>query len=188
VARAFAPNQKNTFSAFPKPRSPSRGVCMKKEAEKHPEIDLIITDRQTRWKAGSGCPEPDTSRRRCSLDKSKGSCRPYRRGHQGHRSENSNDHFRSQCGHRPIHAVYRRRHLAIGRAAGEYAVKVLGGAGNAKGNIVEILVRHGLTTGSRPPRRIRGSRRQRARNQVSPQTDRHRMEGKEGTYDLMQKS
>ena len=28
--------------------------------------------------------------------------------------------------------------LAIGRAAGEYAVKLLGGPGNAKGNIVEI--------------------------------------------------
>ena len=28
--------------------------------------------------------------------------------------------------------------LAIGRVAGEYAVKLLGGPGNAKGNIVEI--------------------------------------------------
>jgi ABC-type sugar transport system substrate-binding protein len=37
--------------------------------------------------------------------------------------------------------------VEIGRAAGEYTVQLLGGPGNAKGNVIELWGRHGHAAG-----------------------------------------
>ena len=44
--------------------------------------------------------------------------------------------------------------VLIGKAAGEYAVKLLGGAGQGRGRRRRDLGRHGHRAGARPPRRL----------------------------------
>ena len=72
------------------------------------------------------------------LDLAQGIGGPHRRRREGDRRQDPGHRARPQCRHQAHHAVHRRRQCAIGRAAGEYAVKMLGGKGKAKGNIVEI--------------------------------------------------
>ena len=64
----------------------------------------------------------------------------------------------------------------IGRAAGEHAVKLLGGPGKAQGNVVEIWGGMGTAAGARPARRLPRLHRQGKWHQISAQQSVRRLE------------
>ena len=70
--------------------------------------------------------------------------------------------------------------VLIGREAGKYAVELLGGAGQGKRQSGGVVGWHGDATGSRSSRRFHGKRRQRIGHQIVVATDGLRLETAEG--------
>ena len=112
---------------------------MKKEAEKHPELELIITDGQNKTEKQVADVENLISQGvDVLLDLAQGVGRPDPGDAEGDRGRHSGDHPRSQRQHRQVHAVHRRRQRGDRPCRRRLCGQALGGAGKAKGNVVEI--------------------------------------------------
>ena len=109
------------------------------EAAKHPDVNLIITDGEDKTEKQVADVE-NLIRQEVDalLDLAEGIGRSDRCCPEGDRRGDSGLRPRPQRRDRQYTQFVGGDNKLIGRAAGEYAVEILGGAGKATGNVVEI--------------------------------------------------